>query len=97
MSFFSAAGTSPEEDESSEEVGLEGASPPAPGAAVSAPGVVSDALIDALVVMGDEAAVAARLQELLAAGLDELLVNGLSLGDPAAERERLIRFAGGLG
>jgi F420-dependent oxidoreductase-like protein len=69
----------------------------AAGYPTPSPGVVSDALIDALVVMGDEAAVAARLQELLAAGLDELLVNGLSLGDPAAERERLIRFAGGLG
>ena len=57
---------------------------------------MNDDLIDNLVVMGDEAEVQARLKELLDSGLDELLVNGLSMGDPENERERLIRFVGGL-
>jgi len=68
----------------------------AAGYPVKSEGVVSDDLIDNLVVMGDEAAVQARLKELLDSGLEELLVNGLSMGDPENERERLIRFVGGL-
>lgn len=68
----------------------------AAGYPVKSEGVVSDDLIDNLVVMGDEAAVQARLKELLDSGLDELLVNGISMGDPENERERLIRFVGGL-
>ena len=68
----------------------------AAGYPVKSEGVVSDELIDNLVVIGDEAAVQARLQELLDSGLDELLVNGLSMGDLENERERLIRFVGGL-
>jgi len=59
-------------------------------------GSVSDDLIDNLVVMGDEAAVAARLSELLEAGLDELLLNNLPVEDAVAERARLIRFIGDL-
>ena len=66
------------------------------GYPLKAEGVVSDKLIDDLVVMGDEAAVQARLKELLASGLDELLVNGISMGDLENERERLIRFVGEL-
>ena len=68
----------------------------AAGYPVQAEGVVSDDLIDNLVVMGDEAAVQTRLKELLDSGVDELLLNGLSLGDVENERERLIRFVGGL-
>lgn len=68
----------------------------AAGYPVKSEGVVSDKLIDSLVVIGDEAAVQARLKELLASGLDELLVNGLSMGDLENERERLISFVGGL-
>jgi len=36
---------------------------------------VSDSLVEGLVVSGNEATVAARLTELLAAGLDELMVS----------------------
>jgi F420-dependent oxidoreductase-like protein len=65
------------------------------GYPVAAPGVVSDKLIDELVVWGDEAMVQGRLQELLDSGCDELLVNGLEGADPPAERTRLISFLGG--
>src|SRR5258708_14872197 len=44
------------------------------GFPVSPDGTISDALIDNLVVSGDEAAVKGRLVELLGMGLDELLV-----------------------
>lgn len=68
----------------------------AAGYPLQADGSVSDALVDNLVVIGDEAAVAARLSELLDSGLDELLLNGLPAGDAATERTRLIRFIGDL-
>ena len=68
----------------------------AAGYPLEADGSVSDDLVDNLVVMGDEAVVAARLNELLDSGLDELLLNGLPAGDAAAERTRLIRFIGNL-
>jgi F420-dependent oxidoreductase-like protein len=68
----------------------------AAGYPLEADGSVSDALIDNLVVMGDEATVATRLNELLASGLDELLLNGLPVADPSTDRTRLIRFIGSL-
>jgi F420-dependent oxidoreductase-like protein len=68
----------------------------AAGYPLEADGSVSDDLVDNLVVMGDEAAVAARLSELLDSGLDELLLNGLPAGDAATDRTRLIRFIGDL-
>jgi F420-dependent oxidoreductase-like protein len=68
----------------------------AAGYPLEADGAVSDDLIANLVVMGDEAAVATRLNELLASGLDELLLNGLPVADPATDRTRLIRFIGSL-
>jgi len=68
----------------------------AAGYPLEADGSVSDDLVDNLVVMGDEAAVAARLNELLDSGLDELLLNGLPAGDAATERTRLTRFIGNL-
>jgi hypothetical protein len=44
-----------------------------------------------LIVAGDEVAVAARLRDLLATEIDELLVTTLPVADEAAERRRLIR------
>ena len=57
-------------------------------------GEVSDALIEQLVVRGDQAAVNRRLQELLEAGLDELLLTPLPVGDVAAARSGLFRLVG---
>lgn len=62
----------------------------------NADGSVPDALIDGLVVSGDEATIAARLRELLARGLDELLVMPLPVADEATERQRAARLVGGL-
>jgi alkanesulfonate monooxygenase SsuD/methylene tetrahydromethanopterin reductase-like flavin-dependent oxidoreductase (luciferase family) len=47
-----------------------------------------------LIVAGDEATVAARLRDVLAAEIDELLVTTLPVADEAAERRRLIRLLG---
>ncbi|MGA7733142.1 MAG: LLM class flavin-dependent oxidoreductase [Chloroflexia bacterium] len=68
----------------------------AAGYPLEADGSVSDALVDNLVVMGDEATVAARLHRLLESGLDELLLNGLPVADSVSERTRLIHFIGSL-
>jgi F420-dependent oxidoreductase-like protein len=68
----------------------------AAGYPVQAAGEASDALVDNLVVMGDEATVATRLRELIAAGLDELLLTDLPVADPAGEWLRLARFVGQL-
>ena len=64
------------------------------GFPVSPDGVMSDALIDSLVVSGDEAAIASRLAELLAAGLDEVLVMQVLVADPEGEQARLMRLLG---
>lgn len=66
------------------------------GFPVQADGAVSDALIDKLVVMGDNNAIVARLQELLDGGLDELLLTIMPLVDEQAERSRLFRLIGQL-
>jgi len=66
------------------------------GFPVSPDGVMSDALIDSLVVSGDEAAIASRLAELLAAGLDEVLVMQVLVADPEGEQARLMRLLGQL-
>jgi F420-dependent oxidoreductase-like protein len=68
----------------------------AAGYPVTADGQVSDDLIDTLVVMGDTAAVKARLRELLAAGLDELLLTHVPMGDSSAERTHLFQVVGQL-
>ena len=68
----------------------------AAGYPLEAGGGVSDALIDNLVLMGDEAEAAARLAEMLASGLDELLLTPVPLGDEADERARLFGMVGGL-
>ncbi|HEY0737878.1 MAG TPA: LLM class flavin-dependent oxidoreductase [Herpetosiphonaceae bacterium] len=59
-------------------------------------GQASDALIDSLVVMGDNDSVAVRLQELLDSGLDELLLTSAPVGDEAEERARLFDLVGQL-
>ncbi len=64
------------------------------GFPVSPDGTMSDALIDNLVVSGDEAAVAARLADLLSSGLDELLVMPITVADPEGEQAHLARLIG---
>lgn len=66
------------------------------GYPLQADGTVSDDLINSLVVVGDEEAVAARLTELLNSGLDELLIASLPANDPIEERSRLMRLIGSL-
>jgi F420-dependent oxidoreductase-like protein len=66
------------------------------GFAVAPDGSVPDALIDSLVVSGDEAAITNRLRELLDQGLDELLIMPVPIADETAERERLARLVGRL-
>jgi F420-dependent oxidoreductase-like protein len=68
----------------------------AAGYPLEADGSVSDALVDSLVIRGDEADIIARIDELLAAGLDELLLTILPLNDEVAERERLFALIGQL-
>lgn len=68
----------------------------AAGYSIEADGNVSDALIDSLVIRGDEAAITARIDELLASGLDELLLTTLPLSDEMVERERVFEFVGQL-
>ncbi len=66
------------------------------GFPVSPDGTVPDALIENLIVFGDEATIAARLADLLAAGLDELLVMLIVVADPQAEEARLMQMVGQL-
>ncbi len=66
------------------------------GFPVSSDGTMSDALIDSLIVSGDEATVAARLTDLLAQGLDELLVMPIAVTDAEDEQTRLARLIGQL-
>jgi len=55
-----------------------------------------DALVKELVVAGDEAQVAKRLQELLASGLDELLLMQVPVTDEAREREQVLQVISSL-
>ncbi len=66
------------------------------GFPVSPDGTMSDALVDSLVVSGDEAVIADRLTDLLAMGLDELLIMPIPLADPAGEPYQLARLIGQL-
>jgi alkanesulfonate monooxygenase SsuD/methylene tetrahydromethanopterin reductase-like flavin-dependent oxidoreductase (luciferase family) len=66
------------------------------GFPVSAEDTMSDELLDNLVVSGSEADVAAHLAELLARGLDELLVMSIGIADPAEEQTRLAHLIGQL-
>lgn len=55
-----------------------------------------DALIRAQTVMGDEATVRDRLKELLASGLDELLLQLRPIADEKKERQQLLQLVGSL-
>ena len=55
---------------------------------------VPDSLVDSLVISGNEAAIAARFTELLAAGLDELMVSLTPISDAGDEQTRLMRVIG---
>jgi F420-dependent oxidoreductase-like protein len=57
---------------------------------------VPDALVDSLVISGNEATVAARFTELLAAGLDELNVALVPVTDAGDEQSRLMHLIGKL-
>ena len=57
---------------------------------------VPDALVDSLVISGNEATVTARFTELLAAGLDELNVALLPIRDASDEQSRLMHLIGQL-
>ncbi len=59
-------------------------------------GSLSDALLNDLVIMGDEQAIAVRLDELLASGIDELLLTLIPIGDETMLRTRLFRLVGQL-
>lgn len=66
------------------------------GFPVAADGTLSDALLDSLVVFGDEATIAARVTNLLAQGLDEVLVKPLPVARPEDEQARLAQLLGQL-
>lgn len=57
-------------------------------------GTLPDALIDSLVVSGDEQTIAARLRELLSNGLDELLLLIIPVKNEAQEWSRLAHLIG---
>jgi len=57
-------------------------------------GTLPDDLIDSLVVSGDEQIIAARLNNLLAEGLDELLLLCIPVGSETQEWSRLARLIG---
>ena len=59
-----------------------------------ADGVMSDALFDNLVVSGDEETIVKRLTDLLATGLDELLITHVSVVNAQEEQRRLAQLIG---
>ena len=59
-------------------------------------GAAPDGLVDSMVISGNEDMVTARFSELLASGLDELMVTLLPIIDPGDERFRLLHSIGGL-
>jgi hypothetical protein len=66
------------------------------GFSVTTDQTVPDALVDSLVISGNETTVAARFTELLAAGLDELNVTLLPITDASDEQSRLMHLIGRL-
>jgi F420-dependent oxidoreductase-like protein len=66
------------------------------GFPIAANGSGTAALVKALVVAGNEAQVKKRLCELLASGLDELLLMLVPVADETREREQLIEVIGSL-
>ena len=57
---------------------------------------ISDELVDSLVISGNEATVATKFTELLAAGLDELMVSLVPIKDATDELTRLKHLIGQL-
>jgi alkanesulfonate monooxygenase SsuD/methylene tetrahydromethanopterin reductase-like flavin-dependent oxidoreductase (luciferase family) len=68
----------------------------ASGNALAADGNPPDALVDELVISGDDDGVRAGLIDLLDQGLDELVVTLVPGPEPAADEARLIAILGGL-
>ncbi len=68
----------------------------AAGFPIAADGTGVDALVKALVIAGNEAQVEKRVRELLASGLDELMLMLVPVADEAREREQLIQVIGSL-
>ena len=68
----------------------------AAGFPVGADGAGVDALAKELVVAGNEVQVEKRVRELIASGLDELLLMLVPVADEAREREQLMRVIGSL-
>ena len=68
----------------------------AAGYPLAADGSVTGALIDAIVLSGDDAAVAAGLRERLERGLDELVVSLIASDDPRGDEDALIRIISSL-
>ena len=66
------------------------------GSSVTANEVGLDALAEALVVAGDEASIKKRLLELLAGGIDELLIFPVTVSDAKNERRRMLNLIGSL-
>ena len=62
------------------------------GFPVGPDGTMPDALLDELVVSGSPEAVAARLGEIQAAGVDELVVTQVAVADAAAEEAGLVKL-----
>ena len=62
------------------------------GFPVGPDGAMSDALLDELVVSGSREAVTARLQEIQAAGVDELVITQMTVGDAVAEEAGLVEL-----
>ena len=66
------------------------------GFPIAADGSSIAALVKALVLAGNEAQVEKRLRELIASGLDELLLMLVPVADEAREREQLLQVIGSL-
>jgi F420-dependent oxidoreductase-like protein len=66
------------------------------GFPIAADGSGTDALVKSLVVAGDQIQVEKRLRELIANGLDELLLMLVTVVDEANEREQLLQVIGSL-
>ncbi|GLV60887.1 LLM class F420-dependent oxidoreductase [Dictyobacter sp. S3.2.2.5] len=66
------------------------------GFPVGPEGRMSDELVDSLVISGTDKAIAARFNELLSSGLDELLVLQVPVQDVSSERAQLARLIGQL-
>jgi hypothetical protein len=66
------------------------------GYPVAEDGTLPEALIDNLVVSGDEQAIATRFRELLNGGLDELLLLPIPVQDEDQEWSRLAHLIGAI-